>query len=157
MVGWRTAQPSTPAPRTQGTPSSTQPNQAPPLSRPTRLCATAASAQRLCQYPTEGCRQWPLVGHGCVAPDREETVSAFSTGAKLPPHPPQPRSPNSFNPALLPQERQSLHPDLLCHLLQALEGEVAFTALDGHPTICLTSPVRLALQHEVTGPRAAFH
>lgn len=68
-----------------------------------------------------------------------------------------PRSPNSFNPALLPQERQSLHPDLLCHLLQALEGEVAFTALDGHPTICLTSPVRLALQHEVTGPRAAFH
>ena len=41
-----------------------------------------------------------------------------------------PRSPNSFNPALLPQERQSLHPDLLCHLLQALEGEVAFTSFD---------------------------
>ena len=42
--------------------------------------------------------------------------------------PPQPRSPNSFNPPLLLQERQRLHPDLLCHLLQALEGEVAFTA-----------------------------
>ena len=30
---------------------------------------------------------------------------------------------------LLPQERHSLHPNLLGHLLQALEGEVAFTAL----------------------------
>ena len=47
----------------------------------------------------------------------------------LPPHPPQPRSPNSFNPPLLLQERQRFHPNLLCHLLQALEGEVAFTAL----------------------------
>ena len=46
----------------------------------------------------------------------------------LPPHPPQPRSPNSFNPPLLLQECQSLHPNLLCHLLQALEGEVAFTS-----------------------------
>ena len=41
----------------------------------------------------------------------------------------QPRSPNPFNPALLLQERQRLHPNLLCHLLQALEGEVAFAAL----------------------------
>ena len=31
---------------------------------------------------------------------------------------------------LLPQERQRLHPNLLCHLLQALEGEVAFAAFD---------------------------
>ena len=45
--------------------------------------------------------------------------------------PPQPRSPNPFNPALLLQERQRLHPNLLCHLLQALEGEVAFTSF--HP------------------------
>ena len=44
--------------------------------------------------------------------------------------PPQPRSPNPFNPALLLQERQRLHPDLLGHLLQALEGEVAFTSFD---------------------------
>ena len=43
---------------------------------------------------------------------------------------PQPRSPGSFNPALLPQERQRLHPNLLCHLLQALEGEIAFAAFD---------------------------
>ena len=42
----------------------------------------------------------------------------------------QPRSRNSFNPALLLQERQRLHPNLLRHLLQALEGEVAFAALD---------------------------
>ena len=39
-------------------------------------------------------------------------------------------APNSFNPALLLQERQSLHPNLLCHLLQALEGEVAFASFD---------------------------
>ena len=42
--------------------------------------------------------------------------------------PPQPRSPNPFNPPLLLQERQSFHPNLLCHLLQALEGQVAFAA-----------------------------
>ena len=42
-------------------------------------------------------------------------------GAKLPP--------NSIKPALLLQELEGLHPNLLCHLLQALEGEVAFTAL----------------------------
>ena len=42
----------------------------------------------------------------------------------------QPRSPTPFNPALLLQERQSLHPNLLRHLLQALEGEVAFTSFD---------------------------
>ena len=42
----------------------------------------------------------------------------------------QPRSPNSFNPALLLQELERLHPNLLCHLLQALEGEVAFPAFD---------------------------
>ena len=28
------------------------------------------------------------------------------------------------------QQLPRLHPNLLCHLLQALEGEVAFTALD---------------------------
>ena len=48
----------------------------------------------------------------------------------LAPHPPHPRSPNSFNPALLLQECQRLHPNLLCHLLQALEREVAFPAFD---------------------------
>ena len=42
----------------------------------------------------------------------------------------RPRSPNSFNPALLLQERQSLHSNLLRHLLQALEGEVAFASFD---------------------------
>ena len=31
---------------------------------------------------------------------------------------------------LLPQQPERLHPNLLCHLLQALEGEVAFTAFD---------------------------
>ena len=36
-----------------------------------------------------------------------------------------PRSPNPFNPALPLQE-----PNLLCQLLQALEGEVAFAAFD---------------------------
>ena len=41
-----------------------------------------------------------------------------------------PRSPNPFNPALPLQERQGLHPNLHCHLLQALEGEVAFAAFD---------------------------
>ena len=41
-----------------------------------------------------------------------------------------PRSPNSFIPALLLQECQSLHPNLLGHLLQALEGEVAFSSFD---------------------------
>ena len=40
-----------------------------------------------------------------------------------------PRSPILFNPPLLLQERQSLHPNLLCHLLQALEGEVALATL----------------------------
>ena len=44
--------------------------------------------------------------------------------------PPQPRSPNPFNPPLLLQERQSFHPNLLGHLLQALEGEVTLAALD---------------------------
>ena len=29
----------------------------------------------------------------------------------------QPRSPNPFNPALLLQEPERLHPNLLCHLL----------------------------------------
>ena len=43
---------------------------------------------------------------------------------------PQPRSPGSFNPALLPQERQRLHPNLLRDLLQALEGEIAFASFD---------------------------
>ena len=37
--------------------------------------------------------------------------------------------PPPSNPALLLQEPESLHPNLLRHLLQALEGEVAFTAL----------------------------
>ena len=41
-----------------------------------------------------------------------------------------PRSPNPFNPALPLQERQGLPPNLHCHLLQALEGEVAFATLD---------------------------
>ena len=43
----------------------------------------------------------------------------------------QPRPP--FNPALLQQERQRFHPNLLCHLLQALEGEVTLAALDATP------------------------
>ena len=38
-----------------------------------------------------------------------------------------------FNPALLQQERQRFHPNLLCHLLQALEGEVTLAALDATP------------------------
>ena len=41
----------------------------------------------------------------------------------------QPRSPNSFNLVLLLQEPEWFYPNLLGHLLQALEGEVAFTAL----------------------------
>ena len=35
--------------------------------QPTRLCATAASARQLCQYPIEGCWQRWAEGHGCVA------------------------------------------------------------------------------------------
>ena len=35
--------------------------------------------------------------------------------------------------SLLLQERQSLHPNLLRHFLQALEGEVAFASLDASP------------------------
>ena len=42
-------------------------------------------------------------------------------------------SPAPFNPALLQQERQRFHPNLLCHLLQALEGEVTLAALDATP------------------------
>ena len=42
----------------------------------------------------------------------------------------QPCSPTPFNPPLLLQERQSFHPNLLGHLLQALEGEVAFSSFD---------------------------
>ena len=45
----------------------------------------------------------------------------------------QPRSPTPFNPALLLQERQRFHPNLLRHLLQALEGEVALAALNATP------------------------
>ena len=37
--------------------------------QPTRLCATAASAQQLGQYPIEGCRQRWAEGHGCVTND----------------------------------------------------------------------------------------
>lgn len=43
--------------------------------QPTQLCATAASAQRLCQYPTEEWRSWRVEGHGCVALHREEPAA----------------------------------------------------------------------------------
>ena len=54
--------------------------------------------------------------------DEDGSISGSPLGAA------EVRSQNSFNPALLLQERQRLHPNLLCHLLQALEGEVAFTS-----------------------------
>ena len=67
-----------------------------------------------------------------VASGAEVVVRVLNAVQSEDPSPtaPQPRSPNSFNPALLLQETQYLHPNLLRHLLQALEGEVALAAFD---------------------------
>ena len=82
-----------------------QPNQAPPLRRPTRLCATAASARQLCQYRTERCLGRQADGHGCVARlQAGRDASASTTTAKTPLHPAQRRSQKSFNAQLLLEE-----------------------------------------------------
>ena len=62
-------------------------------------------------------------------PDTTEQSAEIQVTVIYADEPQWPRSPNPFNPALLLQERQRLHPNLLRHLLQALEGEVAFAAL----------------------------
>ena len=63
-------------------------------------------------------------------PDTTEQSAEIQVTVIYADEPQWPRSPNPFNPALLLQERQRLHPNLLRHLLQALEGEVAFASFD---------------------------
>ena len=107
MVGWRTAQPSTHTPRAQGTPSSTQPNQAPLLGvANTSVCDRSISATTL--SVSHRAVPWTAGGWSRLRCEVQagRDASASTTTAKTPLRPAQRYSQNSFNVALCNSDSQ---------------------------------------------------